>query len=143
MKFTVTIMTMVCALVSAIPAQAQSNVAAGAKVFITNMEGSLDGFIVAEILKQKVPVVVVTDEANADYILACGFMRGDHWYNGVFGGEDRNEGGVKLMSVKDKAVVWAGEAGDRSLWFSTLKHSGERKVADRIVSDMKHDLFKK
>jgi len=47
------------------------------------------------------------------------------------------------MSVKDKAVVWAGEAGDRSLWFSYLKRNGEHKVADRLVSDMKHDLFKK
>jgi hypothetical protein len=143
MKLTVTIMTMVYALALAIPAQAQSNVPAGAKIFITNMEGSLDGYIAAEILKQKVPVLVVTDEANADYILAGGSVKADHWYNSVFGGENRNEGGVKLMSVKDKAIVWAGEAGDRSLWFSKLKRNGERKVADTIVSDMKHELFKK
>ena len=55
MKLTMTIMTMVCALALAIPAQAQSNISAGAKIFITNMEGSLDGFIAAEILKQKIP----------------------------------------------------------------------------------------
>src|SRR5215831_17085471 len=103
MKLTMTIMTMVCALALAIPAQAQSNVPAGAKIFITNMEGSLDGYIASEILKQKVPVLVVTDEANADYILAGGSVKAEHWYNSVFGGENRNEGGVKLMSVKDKA----------------------------------------
>ena len=144
MKLTMTIMTMLCALALAIPAQAQSNVPAGAKIFIANMEGGLDRFIAAEILKQKLPVVVVPDEAVADYVLAGGSIKADdHWYNSVFGGRDTNEGGVKLMSVKDKAVLWADEAVDRSLWFSDLKHSGERRVADRIVSDMKDDLFKK
>src|SRR5262249_11458652 len=127
-----------------VTAQAQSKIQPGAKIFITNMQGGLDGFIAAEILKQKLPVVVVTDEASADYILAGGSIKADdHWYNSAFGGKDKNEGNVKLMSVKNKSLVWAGEAGDRSLWFGNLKRGGERKVADRLVSDMKHDLFKK
>jgi hypothetical protein len=40
-------------------------------------------------------------------------------------------------------MIWAGEAGDRSLWWGSLKRGGQRKVADRIVSKMKDDLFKK
>ena len=118
----------------AMTAQAQSKIQPGAKIFIASMQGGLDGFIAAEILKQKLPVVVVTDEASADYVLAGGSIKADdRWYNSVFGGKDKNEGSVKLMSVKDKALVWAGEAGDRSLWFGNLKRGGERKVADRIV----------
>ena len=128
----------------AVVTQAQWKIQPGAKVFIANMEGGLDGFIAAEILKQKLPVVVVTDEVSAEYVLAGGSLKADdHWYNTVFGGKDKNEGNVKLISVKDKAVIWAGEAGDRSLWWGNLSRGGERKIADRIVSNMKHDLFKK
>ena len=93
----------VLGVVLAITARAEqkTHLAPGSQIFITNMERGLDGFIAAEILKQKLPVVVVTDEASADYVLAGG-----------------------------------------SLWFGSLKRGGERKVADRLVSDMKHDLFK-
>ena len=58
-------------------------------------------------------------------------------------GKDKNEGSVQLISVKDKVMVWAGEAGDRSLWWGGFKRGGQRKVADRIVSKMKKELFKK
>ncbi len=62
----------------------------------------------------------------------------------MFGtGKDKNEGNVQVLSVKDKTLVWAGEAGDRSLWFGSFKRGGQRKVADRIVSQMKKDLFNK
>jgi hypothetical protein len=40
-------------------------------------------------------------------------------------------------------MIWAGEAGDRSLMFSSFRRGGQRKVADRIVSKMKDELFKK
>jgi hypothetical protein len=114
----------------------------GSKVFIASMENGLDGFIATEIIKQKVPVAVVTDENDADYVLAGASIKADDkWYHTVFGGKDKNEGNVKLLSVKEKRMVWAGEAGDRSLWFGGLKRGGERKVADRIVSQMKKDLF--
>jgi hypothetical protein len=114
----------------------------GSKVFIAPMGGDLDGFIAAEIIKQKVPVVVITDEKDADYILTGASIKADdHWYNSVWGGKDKNEGNVRLLDVKEKRMVWAGEAGDRHLNFSAFKRGGERKVADRIVQKMKHDLF--
>lgn len=123
-------------------AEKKIKVPTGSKIFIAKMDGGLDGFIAAEILKQKVPVIVTVDETAADYVLSGASLKADdHWYNTVFNGKDKNEGSVQLLSVKDKALVWAGEAGDRSLWFGSLKRGGERKVADRIVSDMKHDLF--
>jgi hypothetical protein len=46
------------------------------------------------------------------------------------------------VSVKEKQLVWAGEAGDRSMWWGGLKRGGQRKVADRIVNQLKKDLFK-
>lgn len=114
----------------------------GSKLFIAPMDGGLDGFIAAEIIKQKVPLVVATDEKDADYILTGASIKADdHWYNSVWGGKDKNEGNVRLLDVREKRMVWAGEAGDRHLNFSAFRRGGERKVADRIVQKMKHDLF--
>ena len=119
-----------------------SKVPNGSKLYIAQMDGGLDGFVAAEILKKKLPITVVTDEKDADFVLTGGSQKADdHWYNTVFNGKDKNEGNVKLLNVKDKTLVWAGEAGDRSLWWGSLKRGGERKVADRIVGQMKHDLF--
>jgi hypothetical protein len=108
------------------------------------MENGLDGFLAPEIIKKKLPIVIVTDETAADFVLSGASLKADdHWYNTVFGGKDKNEGNVRLLDVKNKQMIWAGEAGDRSLWWGSLKRGGERKVADRITEQMKKDLFKK
>lgn len=114
----------------------------GSKVFISGMEGQLDGFIAAEFTKKKMPLKIVTEETEADYVLVGASIQADSkWYHVIFGGKDKNEGNVRLLSVKDKMMIWAGEAGDRSLWWGGLRRGGQRKVADRIVSKMKGDLF--
>ena len=120
----------------------QTKIANGSKLFIAPMDGGLDGFIAAEVMKQKLPVIVVSDEKTADYILTGASIKADDkWYNTVFGGKDKNEGNVKLLSVKEKTLMWAGEAGDRSLMWGGFRRGGERKVAGRIIKNMKHDLF--
>ena len=108
------------------------------------MDNGLNGFLAPEIIKKKVPVIIVTDEAQAEYVLAGASLKADDkWYHTLFGGKDKNEGNVRLLDVKSKQLVWAAEAGDRSLWWGNLKRGGQRKVADRIVGKMKGDLFKK
>jgi hypothetical protein len=122
--------------------KAPSRVPSGSKIFVAPMEGNLHGFISPEIIKKKVPLIVVTEEKDADFILTGASIRGDDkWYHSVFGGKDKNEGNVQLISVKDKQVVWAREAGDRSMWWGGLRRGGQRKVADRIVKQLKKDLF--
>jgi hypothetical protein len=124
--------------------EGQPKVPAGSKIFIAPMAGDLHPFIAAEIIKKRLPVVVVTEEADAEFILTGASIKGDDkWYHTVFGGKDKNEGSVQLISVNDKTLVWAGEAGDRSLWWGSLRRGGQRKVADRIVGKMKNQLFKK
>ena len=119
------------------------SVPSGSKLFIAPMENGLDGFIAPELVKKKIPVVVVLDEKDADYILSGASIKADDkWYNTVFGGKDKNEGNVRLLDVKNKQMIWAAEAGDRSLWWGNLKRGGQRKVADRIVDQMR-GLFKK
>jgi hypothetical protein len=39
-------------------------------------------------------------------------------------------------------VLWSDEAGDRSLFFNVAKRGGQRKVADRLVSDLKKAIEK-
>jgi S1-C subfamily serine protease len=102
---------------------------AGAKIFIEPMQGDLHPFIAAEIVKKKLPVVIVMERKNADYILAGSFIKGDY---------NNNQGMVQLLNEKDKTLVWAGEAGDRSMFGS---RGGQSKVADRIINKMKNDLF--
>ena len=80
--------------------------------------------------------------ARGDFILTGASIKADDkWYNVVFGGKDKNEGNVQLISVTERTLVWAGEAGDRSLLWGSLKRGGQRKVADRIVRQLKKDLF--
>ena len=135
--------TLVVVLLIAVALSAlASKIPAGSRIFIAPMEGGLNGFIAPEIIKKHLVLKVVTDEKDADYDLAGASIKADdQWYHTVFGGKDKNEGNVRLLSVKDKSMVWAGEAGDRSLWYGGWKGGGERKIADRIVSRMKKDLF--
>ncbi len=127
---------------AALVCSGQTKVPPGAKVYITPMEGNLHGFIAPEILKKKVPLTIVTEEQEAEFVLTGASIKGDDkWYHSVFGGKDKNEGNVQLISVKEKQVVWAGEAGDRSMWWGGLRRGGQRKVADRLVKQMKKDLF--
>jgi hypothetical protein len=80
------------------------------------MQNELDGFLTTEIIKKKLPITLVTEEKDADFILVGASINGDDkWYHSVFSGKDKNDGNVELISVKEKAIVWAGEAGDRSL----------------------------
>jgi hypothetical protein len=141
-NFTLGLCTL-CLLVSSAFAQA-GKVPANSKIFIAPMQGDLHPFLAAEIIKKKLPLTVVTEEKDAEFILSGASIKGDDkWYHTVFGGKDKNEGSVQLISVKEKALVWAGEAGDRSLWWGSLSRGGQRKVADRIINQMKKDLFKK
>jgi hypothetical protein len=133
-----------CSMIISVSMAEGQRIPNGSKVYIAAMENGLDGFLAPEIIKKKLPIMIVTEEAAADYILSGASLKADdHWYNTVFGGKDKNEGNVRLLDVKNKQMVWAGEAGDRSLMWGNLKRGGERKVADRITEQMKKDLFKK
>jgi hypothetical protein len=117
----------------------------GSRIFISEMEGGLNTYIASEITKKKLPVVIVMDEKEAEYIISGATLKGDNkWYHTVFGtGKDKNEGNIQVVSVRDRTVIWAGEAGDRSMMWGRLARGGKSKVASRLVSKMKKHLFKK
>ena len=124
----------------------QVRVEINSRLYIGQMEENLDNFIAAEVIKQKLPMHLVLDERDADYILTGLSQKTEvKWYDvvsgSIVGGKDRMEASAKMVRVKDRTFVWAGESGDRSLIFGALKRGGQRKLAERIVSKMKQDLF--
>jgi hypothetical protein len=130
---------------TAVPDVAPGNPRLGAdrRLYISPMEGKLDGFIAAEIIKEHLPVHIVLDDKDVDLVLVGQSLKeDDHWYNAVWGGEDKNEGNLRLIDGRSRSLVWAGEAGDRSLIYGNLKRGGERKVAERLVRRMKKDYFR-
>lgn len=117
-----------------------------ARFFVAPMEESFDGLITALMIEKKLPVSIVADENLADFIVVGGTNKGTHkWYDTVFGSgyeRDRNQGSIRIIRVRDKTVVWGAQKGDRSLWWGALKKGGKRKVAERLVNEMKDNLFK-
>jgi len=117
-----------------------------ARFFVAPMEESFDGLITALMIEKKLPVSIVADENLADFIVVGGTNKGTHkWYDTVFGSgyeRDRNQGSLRIIRVCDKTVIWGAQKGDRSLWWGALKKGGKRKVAERLVNEMKEDLFK-
>lgn len=115
------------------------------RIFIEPMPGDLDQYISAEITKElKGRVVVVLDKANADAI-----MRGvGENRNGVgaaitgryLGLHDNSTASITLIDPNETVVLWASEAGDRSLMWGALARGGQRKVADRLVNNLKKAL---
>ena len=141
-----TVLLFVLALSCPLVAQDEVSVPAGSKLYIAKMELGLDGFIPPEIRKQKVPLTVVLDEKDADFILTGVSQKaGSAWYDvvagGVIAGKDKFEANVQLVSVKDRKLVWSAEAGDRTVLFGALRRGGQRKIAERIVKAMKDELF--
>lgn len=132
------------ALASFSTANAQTKVAEGSKVFVAPMEGDFHDVLGTEIVKRKLPVSVVTDETAADFIITGKVSKsGDKWYNSALGGKDTKEGSVRMLSVKDKSIVWVGEAGDKGALWGSLSRNGQGKMAERLVAKMKKDLFGK
>jgi len=125
-------------------ANAQVKVAPGSKIFVAPMDGGFNDLLAAEIVKRKLPVGVVTNEDSADFIITGKVSKSDDkWYNSALGGKDQTEGSIRLVSVKDKQLVWVGEAGDKGVLWGSLSKSGQGKLAERLVAKMKKDLFGK
>jgi hypothetical protein len=141
-KFSCAVFLILLAVACAANAKAQTKVPEGAKIFVAHMEGDFHEVLGTEIVKRKLPVSVVTDEDAADFIITGKVTKsGDKWYNSALGGKDTQEGSVRLISVKDKSIVWVGEAGDKGTLWGSLSRNGQGKMAERLVAKMKKDLF--
>lgn len=112
----------------------------GATVYVEEMANDLDGFIRAELVKQKVPLKVVLSADDAELIITgtATEERNRKWHEGWLTAEqDRTTGNIMVVEKATNAMLWAGEAGDRSFWWGSLARGGQRKVASRLVKNLK------
>ncbi len=135
------IMLAVAACSATFPAQAQE-LKSVHKIFIDKMPNDLDQYLRAELFKQmNGKIQVVLDEKDADGILTGVSEEkkgtGAEITGRYLGLHDNATGSVTLVDKDRKAILWADEAGDRSLMFGIMKRGGERKVADRLVGKLK------
>jgi endonuclease YncB( thermonuclease family) len=104
------------------PPRSPQGIYPGARLFIEDMDRDLDSFIRAEIVKKKIPLVVVVDPEEADLIMTA------------------SASGTMIFSKADKVMLWASEAGGRSLWWIGLKRESPRKAAERLIKNLKKEM---
>src|SRR5687767_13207574 len=99
----------------------------GSTIYIEKMENDLNGYIMAELVKQKVPLRIVTTEEDAKLIMT-GTATGTEkrsWHEGWLTAEkDKTTGNIMVIDKTTKNFLWASEAGDRSMWWGGLARGG-------------------
>lgn len=112
----------------------------GSTIYIEKMENDLNGYITAELVKQKIPLRIVTTEEDAKLIMT-GIATGTEkrsWHEGWLTAEkDKTTGNIMLIDKTTKTLLWASEAGDRSMWWGAMARGGPRKVASCLVKNLK------
>lgn len=111
-------------------------------IYIDKLPNDLDQYLRSEFFKQmKGKVSIVLQEKDADAILTGVSEEekgtGAKITGRYFGLHDLATASLSLVDKDRKAILWADEAGDRSLFFSVAHRGGERKVAERLVSKLK------
>src|SRR5438093_12535125 len=115
---------------------ADKTMLAGKKIFIDKMPQDLDSYLKAEFVKQKVAFTVVGIASDADYIMTGSSTEEERrkWHEGwLTTARDKASGSAEIIDAKTKVLLWAGEAGDRDLWWGAMARGGHRKVASRLV----------
>ena len=112
------------------------------KIYIDKLPNDLDQYLRSEFFKQmKGKVEIVLQEKDADAILTGVTEEktgtGAQITGRYLGLHDNATGSLSMVDKDRKAILWADEAGDRSLMFGVFKRGGERKVADRLVGKLK------
>jgi hypothetical protein len=112
------------------------------RIYVDKMDNDLDQYIRAEIQKKfHGDVTVVLKPEAADAILA-GVSEHQNGTRAAVTGRwlglhDTATGSVSLLDKTGTTVLWSSEAGDRSMFFGTWRRGGPRKVADRLVGNLK------
>ncbi len=115
------------------------------KLYIEKMENDLDQFIRAEITKElgsRIQMVLARQEADA-IMTGTGENRkgtGAQITGRYLGLHDNATGAITITDRTGTQVLWSSEAGDRSLLLGPMRRSGPRKVADRLVNNLKKAL---
>ena len=98
------------------------------KVYIEKMDNNLDQYLASSISsKFHGSLTVVLDRSSADAIL-----KGEN-----LTAQETQKATVQLVDKAGSTVLWSGSANDRSMIMLDLKHGGEKKLADHLISELK------
>lgn len=111
-------------------------------VYVEKMDNDLDVFLKIEIAEQLAGFLsVVQHKEEADAILTGRSedtaTTGSKVTGGYLGIKDQARGTVTLRDRAGRLDLWTGEAGDKSLIIGAVKRGGSRKVAERLVGNLK------
>ena len=60
------------------------------------------------------------------------------WHEGFLTARQAHaRGAVSLIRVEDNSLVWAQEVSDKNRWWGSAASEGHRKVAKRVVDELK------
>ena len=127
-------------------AASAGSIAPHKKLYIEPMQSGFESFLVSEILQQKLPIQVVLNEGQADYIMTGNTVKKEgshkwfHYLTGTAGTTDSIQVAISVIDKRQKTIVWSSNAGDRSFFWGALKKGGERKAALRVVRNFKKAL---
>lgn len=123
--------------IAAIGVSAQRVIQSGSKLFVEKMDGDLDGFIRAEIIRQRVPLTIVMAKDVADLVMTGNAQLDEKtaWHEGLFtSSKNHATGNVLVVDRASNAVLWAAQAGDKGFWSN---NGGPGRVAKKIVGNLK------
>jgi hypothetical protein len=107
----------------------------GAKLYIAPMEWNLDRFVAAEISSRGLPVQMVADPQQADFVmtslyqnLGSRMMSGGHYIH------------VRIVPADGGEPVWRAQVRDFPLVFAQLRPHGRVMAARAIVKRLGNNL---
>ena len=109
----------------------------GAKLYIAPMEWGLDRFVAAEIRRQGLPVQVVADPREADFVMTSLYQN--------LGSRMISPGHfiqVKIVAVDGGRQVWRAEVSDFPMFFARLRPYGPDRAAKAIVKNLRKNISK-
>ena len=123
-------------------AQAQQRLSDIRRIFVEPMGNNFDRYLVAALSKElEGRIVVVTTAADADATFKGGSIGEAKGTPDVVArrvlGMDVTSGAISLVSKDGKVILWAGEAGDKSIFIVGARRTGQRKVAERLAKDLR------
>jgi hypothetical protein len=113
----------------------RANMVPDAKLYVAPMEWNLDRFVAAEIVRQGLPVQLVTSEDQADFVMTSFYQQlGSHL---IAPGHYIQ---VRIVATGNGMPVWAEDVNDFAVFFGRLRRHGPGKAAHSIVRKLRNDL---
>jgi hypothetical protein len=112
------------------------------RLYVEEMPNALDDYIRAELARQMPDVLaVVFQKSQADAIMkgtaAESGGAGSRVTGGYLGLKDKATGAVSICDVGGTVQLWASAAGDKAPVIGVVSGGGPKKVAERLVGNLK------